>query len=275
MKFHPFENGEFVFTLALIFLGLFLGALLFHDSNLSSKLAISAQFLTPLIASALGGLSAYWAIRRKQLVDDESDKVKVINTNIFKVKYCIDDLYTTKRLYSSIFNDPSEHRGTLIPRIMRKINAVDFDVSDLYFLTTSRPDSESYIDLSLLDSSYRNFNGIVDVIATRNCLYDEFVSKIENHYIGEGYAEGLVDEIKKLFGESKLDSLLHLSETLIQQVDNTLINLEIVRRQLVNNGSKYIDSRLIPTPNIVTFTYDETVLKLINEKVVVGKFNTR
>lgn len=273
MNLDNFDRASVVAAVILLTIGFCLGVLIFASPNTEDNSVVEsiALILTPMFASIVGAGGAYIGIRRKQQIDEQNEKIRIINKAIFQIKYCIDDLCSIKEQYRFLFNNPSETRGTEIPIISRTMSRVNYDVSDLYFLADCDENNEKFIDLISLDASYRNFNMVIDIILNRNSMYEDFLSmsrSSKTSHIGGGILQGSIKDVKALYGEGRFDALLHLSEELIKTVDRTLKNLSAIFEQLTYRSASRIDKRLVPTPSIVHMKFNAYAVELISTQVI-------
>lgn len=262
--------GETVHTIFLLLLGLALGVLLSSAIDISSTETNNffVSFVPPIFASLLGASAAYFGIKRNQLADSEARKVGLINQNIYKIKTCLVHLCTIKSEYIPQLSTKNT-RGLNIKRLLRILNKIDPDVSELLFLSIQNHENGDLIDLNRIDTAYHNFNLIIDVINTRNDLYQQLIERAEPHYTGGGTLKLELEKLYQVLGKAKVDQLLHMSEMMIILIDENIIELYEVAGQLQEHSAKYINKKLVSSPIIMHFDISESndYLKSVLEKV--------
>lgn len=235
--------------------------------SLKQEPNIFKDYLFPIVSafftSLLGAWIAYFFFRYQENIKMEKEKIDVTNKWIILAEEAMTSLINFKTLYNNKLTAHPIQRALAVPTIIFTSSPIIEDYSKLSFLTTtvSNSDYPKWSQINRIRTMIHNYNYLQEIFQKRNDIGQPMKEKVLKKHSNKAFVNISNSDILTLVDHSELANFIHLTEYIINLIDDLLIEFE----DFITNFPTYAKT-LIKTKKLANYGGILTYLSTENIK---------
>ena len=226
------------------------------------KSNIVKDYLFPMgsvfISTLLGAGVAYYSVDRQEKTKIEIKKIETINNLLFQANDLRSGLIAIKENYHGKINSNPIARMLRVPPIILSNEKIDFNFTDLLFISPKESDStfSKWERVEYISTIFSNYNHLINIWQQRNSLIAEilpiikqFGFNVDVKTLDTALGRGTIIQLSDL-----TEHVLHLTDELLIEISCFLVAFSNIGKTKVNKKAvkKFCDVISITLPDYQT-----------------------